>query len=131
MNLFQMAGIQMPEEGEKEEAGKTETEEKPRKGEKTRGKGRRRETGRASERVGEGIRLNQKQEQAAAASARVTAVTAGPGTGKTQTLIAHLLYLLKEREIEPGQITAVTFTNRGGRGSQGPPAKGPWKAEGG
>ena len=112
MNLFQMAGIQMPEEGEKEEAGKTETEEKPRKGEKTRGKGRRRETGRASERVGEGIRLNQKQEQAAAASARVTAVTAGPGTGKTQTLIAHLLYLLKEREIEPGQITAVTFTNR-------------------
>lgn len=42
----------------------------------------------------------------------MTAVTAGPGTGKTQTLIAHLLYLLKEREIEPGQITAVTFTNR-------------------
>lgn len=55
--------------------------------------------------------LNLEQKRAVCALARRTAVIAGPGTGKTKTLIAHLLYLLRERKIKASEITAVTFTN--------------------
>lgn len=39
-------------------------------------------------------------------------VKAGPGTGKTGTLTARILHLLKERGVKPSEITAVTFTNK-------------------
>jgi superfamily I DNA/RNA helicase len=39
-------------------------------------------------------------------------VIAGPGTGKTLTLTARLLYLLKEAKISPEQILALTFTRK-------------------
>ena len=39
------------------------------------------------------------------------AVVAGPGTGKTKTLTARILWLL-EQGAKPGQITAVTFTRQ-------------------
>ncbi|MCI8505516.1 MAG: UvrD-helicase domain-containing protein [Lachnospiraceae bacterium] len=55
---------------------------------------------------------NEKQRQAITSTERVTAVTAGPGTGKTGTLAAHILYLLEVRRVKPSCITAVTFTNR-------------------
>ena len=56
--------------------------------------------------------LNPLQEEAVRASDRAVAVIAGPGAGKTKTLIARLQYLVEVRGINPGQITAVTFTNR-------------------
>lgn len=56
--------------------------------------------------------LNEKQRQAAEAIDRRIAVVAGPGTGKTKTLIARILYLLEQRNVGPGEITAVTFTNQ-------------------
>ena len=56
--------------------------------------------------------LNPLQEEAVRASDRAVAVIAGPGAGKTKTLIARLQYLVEVRGIDPGQITAVTFTNR-------------------
>jgi len=40
------------------------------------------------------------------------AVIAGPGTGKTLTLTARLLYLLKEAKIPSEQILALTFTRK-------------------
>lgn len=40
------------------------------------------------------------------------AVIAGPGTGKTKTLVSRIAYLVEERGIKPSQITAVTFTNQ-------------------
>lgn len=55
---------------------------------------------------------NEKQRHAIEAIDRVTLVTAGPGTGKTHTLISHILYLLKTRRVKPSCITAVTFTNQ-------------------
>ncbi len=55
--------------------------------------------------------VNEKQRLAIEAIDRVTLVTAGPGTGKTHTLAAHLLYLLETRRIKPSWITAVTFTS--------------------
>lgn len=56
--------------------------------------------------------LNTAQQEAAESIERVTAVSAGPGTGKTKTLISHILYLIENRKVKPSQITAVTFTNK-------------------
>ncbi len=105
MNLFQLAGIEIQEEIQDREEiqGREESQDQEADQIEKMGKGSRRD---------EAIRLNPEQRQAVTAASRVTAVTAGPGTGKTQTLIAHLLYLLEERKVQPGQITAVTFTNR-------------------
>lgn len=60
----------------------------------------------------EEAKLNPGQEEAVRALDRVTAVIAGPGSGKTKTLISRISYLLKERGIAPASITAVTFTNK-------------------
>lgn len=57
-------------------------------------------------------RLNEAQREAAVIPACAVAVTAGPGTGKTGTLTARILYLLNERGVKPSEITAVTFTNK-------------------
>lgn len=56
--------------------------------------------------------LNERQQEAVVASERAIAVVAGPGTGKTKTLVSRILYLLETRKVRPSQITAVTFTNQ-------------------
>lgn len=56
--------------------------------------------------------LNPAQSEAVAAVARAIAVIAGPGTGKTKTLIARIRHLLEGRGVRPSEITAVTFTNK-------------------
>ncbi|MDR2669500.1 MAG: UvrD-helicase domain-containing protein [Desulfovibrio sp.] len=55
--------------------------------------------------------LNEEQERAVPAGPGPVLVCAGPGTGKTRTLIARILYLLNEG-IDPRKIAAVTFTRR-------------------
>ena len=40
------------------------------------------------------------------------AVLAGPGTGKTHTLVERVAWLVEERGAKPSELTAVTFTNR-------------------
>ncbi len=40
-------------------------------------------------------------------------VLGGPGTGKTRTLTARIVYLVEEQRVPPEEILAVTFTNRG------------------
>ena len=55
---------------------------------------------------------NPSQRQAIESIQRVTVVKAGPGTGKTGTLAAHILHLLETRRVKPSRITAVTFTNQ-------------------
>ena len=59
-----------------------------------------------------GQSLNPSQQQAVRSLARTTAVEAGPGTGKTRTLVERILYMIQEQRISPAEITAVTFTNR-------------------
>ena len=59
-----------------------------------------------------GYGLNREQWQAASASSRVVSVLAGPGTGKTRTLICRIAYLVEQCGVPPEQITAVTFTNK-------------------
>ena len=55
--------------------------------------------------------VNAAQLAAAESDARVTAVIAGPGTGKTFTLTERIARLV-ERGAEPEEICAVTFTVR-------------------
>lgn len=57
-------------------------------------------------------RLNPEQEYAVRCTSPHIAVKAGPGTGKTKTLVSRLRYLLEYRKVRPAEITAVTFTNQ-------------------
>ena len=56
--------------------------------------------------------LNAQQQAAVSSSESVTAVIAGPGTGKTNTLTARIAWLIQEKGVRPEEITAVTFTNQ-------------------
>ena len=58
--------------------------------------------------------LNEEQARAVDSTARTLAVVAGPGTGKTFTLVERIVRLL-ERGVKPAEITAVTFTNQAAR----------------
>ncbi len=55
--------------------------------------------------------LNEEQQQAVIATERAVAVIAGPGTGKTKTLVSRIAWLVEEQGVSPTAITAVTFTN--------------------
>lgn len=56
--------------------------------------------------------LNPEQLAAVQSDAGTIAVIAGPGTGKTKTLVARIQYLIKEKGVSPKEITAVTFTHQ-------------------
>ncbi len=56
--------------------------------------------------------LNDKQKEAAAYTDTHLKITAGPGTGKTKTLTHRIAYLVKVKSVDPGNILAVTFTNK-------------------
>lgn len=98
----QGAGILRTAEASAQEAREAEADRKP---QETSGK----EPGKTA---GQGPVWNEKQQQAIGSTERVTVVKAGPGTGKTGTLAAHILHLLETRRVNPSLITAVTFTNQ-------------------
>ena len=56
--------------------------------------------------------LNPKQREAVTYDGGPLLILAGPGTGKTRTLTARIAYLIQNRGIEPGNILALTFTNK-------------------
>jgi len=58
---------------------------------------------------------NPEQQSAVESSARITAVVAGPGTGKTFTLVERIAYMIGEMGISSRHITAVTFTRQAAR----------------
>ena len=55
--------------------------------------------------------LNPEQTAAARSPERTVAVVAGPGAGKTKTLVSRILWLLEQGE-RPSEIAAVTITNK-------------------
>ena len=55
--------------------------------------------------------LNDEQRAAVESTARAVAVIAGPGSGKTKTLVARIAHLI-ETGVKPSSIAAVTFTNK-------------------
>ena len=61
---------------------------------------------------GERYGLNEEQWAAASAADPAVAVIAGPGTGKTKTLVSRIAYLIEKNGVKPSDITAVTFTHK-------------------
>jgi DNA helicase-2/ATP-dependent DNA helicase PcrA len=62
--------------------------------------------------------LNEAQRQAAAALDGAVLVLAGAGTGKTRVLTTRLAHILATRRAFPGEVLAVTFTNKAAREMQ-------------
>ena len=59
--------------------------------------------------------LNDEQALAADHFNGPAIILAGPGTGKTQVLTTRIAYLIQKRNINPGSILAITFTNKAAR----------------
>lgn len=55
---------------------------------------------------------NEGQQKAIAAADGPVLITAGPGTGKTYTLVQRAIYLIEERGIKPESIFIATFTEK-------------------
>ena len=56
--------------------------------------------------------LNEKQQRAAAHTDGAMLVMAGPGTGKTKVITHRIAHLIRNHQVPPQQIFAVTFTNK-------------------
>lgn len=56
--------------------------------------------------------LNPEQRRAVEAADGPLLIVAGPGTGKTKTLTARIAYLVQSGRAHPGEILALTFTNK-------------------
>ena len=55
---------------------------------------------------------NDSQKQAIVTTDGPVLITAGPGTGKTFTLVQRAIYLIQEKGVRPEEILLATFTDK-------------------
>ena len=59
--------------------------------------------------------LNEKQKEAIYYTEGPLLIIAGPGSGKTKTLVERVTYLLNEKKVEPKNVLLATFTEKASR----------------
>lgn len=62
--------------------------------------------------VPKSVELNKEQKQAVEYHGSPLIVLAGPGTGKTRVITNRVAYLINDKNIQPENILALTFTNK-------------------
>src|SRR6478672_13364214 len=56
--------------------------------------------------------LNPQQRAAVVHEGSPLLIVAGAGSGKTKVLTTRIAYLLAARDVQPGEVLAITFTNK-------------------
>ena len=56
--------------------------------------------------------LNDRQKEAVVNTDGPMLILAGAGSGKTKVLTTKVAYLIEEKNIDPNNILAITFTNK-------------------
>jgi DNA helicase-2/ATP-dependent DNA helicase PcrA len=58
------------------------------------------------------IKLSNTQQEIVEYNDGPIRIIAGPGSGKTRTVIAKIVHLVKNLNVNPRDILAITFTNK-------------------